>query len=982
MNLWKRKLAAFLHDPPSKCLDIRTHGERSHLAFRQAGFTDSEIGEYTTLADHTAAAADRLPFPSSRPAALRSAFDGVRNAFIHPLGKGAEPSSRLPFHKEFPSAEAGAEAESSVQPILTTSSLARFGNEELQWRARYFAHWRRWPDAAAERDYRLRFLPADTRIPDHTIWNHMQVVSALAGCETPDGSIAPAFLKVQLGPVQEFIAAARSTRDLWSGSYLLSWLMAAGLKVLSADVGPDAVVFPSLRGQPLFDLHWREELWNQVEIGTGRPVWDSLQWSQDDLLTPNLPNVFLAVVPASRSRELGRKVQDAIQAEWKRIAAAVWEECDRAKFTSCGAPFDSNTTHARFDSQVDRFLSVSWQATDWPDSLEDTLALVSGFATGMPIQEAHDRVKAIVHMVTVDIPHEHRDPRFYKGGDQGPRTQLNNIGLGWSVFLAFNSWALDATRNTRSFDAAAAGGWLNGTEHNKDSLTGRDEAVAGGEAWRTHAAEIRDGWASLFKHEDWLSAPTLIKRVWHRAYLPKPQWNLNSEAHQHRMPNTRGLASHDPFAKDDDHNSAESDDTNNPDESRYFAVLAFDGDEIGRWVSGQKTPFIRHQLSDYCDHGGTERHGALAYFERADNPAKAILQHRRPLSPAYHLQFSEALANFALHCARPIVEVFDGRLIYSGGDDVMALLPADSALACATALRMAFQGSPELGPYLQTQAGRWAKAGNPMPSVFQELAAAGTLLGVAQTPRPEGTQSHPGFLCRLDDSQATPDERRHADSQGVPIPFVVPGPAAEASVGVAIAHFKAPLQDVVRAAQAAEKRAKRQLGRAAVAVTLMKRSGEIVEWGAKWGAGLNLYHQLAQGLATEQLSAKFPHRFTELLQAYLTEATPLLEERHAIAATDSFPVADVIHEEFTHCLSRQHGPNYPSNPDQAKALLADLRSALNDHLASLGLPADRPDPGHTHTPERVLRSLLGLCQTVAFAHRTSATPGETQPKGN
>ena len=129
MNLWKRKLAAFLHDPPSKCLDIRTHGERSDLAFRQAGFTDGEIGEYTALADHTAAAADRLPFPSSRPAALRSAFDGVRNAFIHPLGKGAEPSSRLPFHKEFPSAEAGAEAESSVQPILTTSSLARFGNE-------------------------------------------------------------------------------------------------------------------------------------------------------------------------------------------------------------------------------------------------------------------------------------------------------------------------------------------------------------------------------------------------------------------------------------------------------------------------------------------------------------------------------------------------------------------------------------------------------------------------------------------------------------------------------------------------------------------------------------------------------------------------------------------------------------------------------------------------------------------------------------
>ena len=33
-------------------------------------------------------------------------------------------------------------------------------------------------------------------------------------------------LLFQLGPVQEFIAQARSTRDLWSGSYMLSWLVA------------------------------------------------------------------------------------------------------------------------------------------------------------------------------------------------------------------------------------------------------------------------------------------------------------------------------------------------------------------------------------------------------------------------------------------------------------------------------------------------------------------------------------------------------------------------------------------------------------------------------------------------------------------------------------------------------------------------------------------------------------------------------------
>ncbi|HEY5895323.1 MAG TPA: type III-B CRISPR-associated protein Cas10/Cmr2 [Chthoniobacterales bacterium] len=67
-------------------------------------------------------------------------------------------------------------------------------------------------------------MPADTRIPDHSVWTHTQLVSALDGCADGVGTEAvlkPAFLKFQLGPVQEFIAEARSIRDLWSGSYLL-----------------------------------------------------------------------------------------------------------------------------------------------------------------------------------------------------------------------------------------------------------------------------------------------------------------------------------------------------------------------------------------------------------------------------------------------------------------------------------------------------------------------------------------------------------------------------------------------------------------------------------------------------------------------------------------------------------------------------------------------------------------------------------------
>ena len=38
------------------------------------------------------------------------------------------------------------------------------------------------------------------------------------------GDAGKAFLAFSLGPVQSFIESAVSLRDLWSGSYILSWL--------------------------------------------------------------------------------------------------------------------------------------------------------------------------------------------------------------------------------------------------------------------------------------------------------------------------------------------------------------------------------------------------------------------------------------------------------------------------------------------------------------------------------------------------------------------------------------------------------------------------------------------------------------------------------------------------------------------------------------------------------------------------------------
>ncbi|HRZ93555.1 MAG TPA: hypothetical protein P5022_11660, partial [Candidatus Paceibacterota bacterium] len=111
MNIWKRKLLAYLHDPPSKAVSIADHEDHAKTLYRQAGFSDEEAQRFGQLfakpSDWTASAADRLPFPGSQASGLRCAFDGVRNAFLHPLGPGTGSNEplRLPFSGPFLSSD-------------------------------------------------------------------------------------------------------------------------------------------------------------------------------------------------------------------------------------------------------------------------------------------------------------------------------------------------------------------------------------------------------------------------------------------------------------------------------------------------------------------------------------------------------------------------------------------------------------------------------------------------------------------------------------------------------------------------------------------------------------------------------------------------------------------------------------------------------------------------------------------------------------
>ena len=196
---WRDILVAYLHDPPDKALQIPGHEARarSYLQF-VLGDNVSEA-ELKDRSDPLAAVAERLPAPYWKFCRVSSEDDALE--IRHPLS-GARQTLELRSWSQ-------AKVKAAMQGLVA---------EPDNTQQRFLLAWRRLPELlSVECGEWFARLPADTRIPDHTIWQHLDTTAALKAAEAGSGANA-AFLSFSLGPVQSFIAAARSLRDLRSGS--------------------------------------------------------------------------------------------------------------------------------------------------------------------------------------------------------------------------------------------------------------------------------------------------------------------------------------------------------------------------------------------------------------------------------------------------------------------------------------------------------------------------------------------------------------------------------------------------------------------------------------------------------------------------------------------------------------------------------------------------------------------------------------------
>lgn len=932
---WRRKLHAFLHDSPDKATDIPDHETRAGFLRALDSFEPVEF--FDRSADWMASAADRIPFPHHSE--LVQPFEELSN-FPHPLGGAA-----LPVGAPFKSITEAFETSQKTRPFLL--------GDNHDARAAFIAAWRFWRNWASSVDSRFTHLPADTRIPDHSIWHHLAVTSAFEGVidsagatDTASGTDhSPRLLLFSIGPVQDFIAAARSTRDLWSGSYLLAWLASKVLGRIALDFGPDHVLFPNLIDQPLIDVALKEKVYDRFSF-SDKPVHDGFGYKDENLgklLTPSLPNRFLALLPARLPD--GQSCEDYAAGLVKDLKDAFLEIIDSVldhlkepvARQDPDAPFIT-LDHERIRDQQERLLEVHWQSLPIPSTLEQLEHLLPLLSAPGKDAEAHapcDSYHAIREMVAT-CP---------------PQYQLNPAAA-WGVLNSLVAWLHDGAKATRAFEGWNFGRWQSGTRFNKDQLTGREEAVLTVAAKPEQEAQLQE-WCkeglemskSTLKPGERLGLATLVKRFWWHTLLCKEKaLGIPGDVirREHPMPNTHAVARHQPWADSDDADEAADRSVG----ENYFAMLALDGDEMGKWISGAKAPRMRHCLAPEAE----------AYYQ---SKAPGFLDAPRSVTPSWHLQFSEALANFSFHAVRRIVEAFDGRLLYAGGDDVLAMLPADTALACARALRAAFRGDPTLNDLAR--------------GVVDKSPDRAKRRSDGETPLFD--IKHEGYLQLHPGSDVGHGAEVGLLSDPVDFPALVPGPAADVSAGVAIAHFKAPLQDVVRAAQAAEKRAKNAYGRAACAVTIMKRSGEINEWGCKWEEqGIELAEAVRDQIARSRLSAKFPHRVIELLDPYLTR------EKVEPDAAFGQAVDAILKAEFATACQRQSMLKGKEREDQAEKLGDGLQHFLTASRKRLARAADKEkDAGkrkdlRRNLPDALVESVIGLMRTAAFERRIASSP--------
>jgi len=823
---WQAKIWGLLHDPPLKALHDNTgrggEGDWESLDCMDGWISpkakslkswehSSQWLKHVGLCDLISSASDRAALGR-----VSAAVDYDRGGLeIRHLLSGAKQTLRLgEWHDSLVERGDRREWLSWVEKSLIPEEIRRCEDP----RQVYWWLWRCYPvalsraldrDGSIPNEPRLPLLPADTRIPDASVWSHTTMTSALAGGLAGYDSDYPKkgarrgktyhesrpYLGIfSFTPVQELIKASRKMRDFWAGSWLLHYLSAKVCWAIARQYGPDTLLYPCLYAQPLIDL-WLLKQYPDFKQWIDRP-------GDRQLLTAGFPNVLVTVLPdnGANSKNGGgikspvcaamRQAELVLKQEWRTLGDRVLDDLQS------GGGWMPDLNRHTWDGWLDAQWQTYWtalpvgdrhselhQSPRKPDRYEDWQGKQNQLAR--PEEDLLEAAEAEFVKATYErTTQDYWTNRRQQADSYRARQPNLNVGSWWGSLFDQTRFALTAVKNPRTWTLPTAFG-------PRSTISGLGPVVHDGGDWVTEG-DTKNDWqrqAGLFDGIEELNATEVLKRGLHRIlseselldrdgarlqlYYPdltsgvagwlkrnpeaiafyrdvcedlgkrfewiedgeEPQsWGIPWIAEHHPdLPNPRRLNAGwcvEDFEPEPESPGAVLTATdrqrgkreelqrlreaiaeyfppgNNP--TDWYVLCAGDGDGMSDWLKGKHLrpygDYIPEALSSQID--GLPKKEAL----------KKFLECRKRMGPATHSALSRALLDFSNQLLPYLTEVrHAGRLIYGGGDDVLAYLNLWEWDDWLWDVRQCFRGDDDPAGKFDSEGDYWHWNGGELP---------------------------------------------------------------------------------------------------------------------------------------------------------------------------------------------------------------------------------------------------------------------------
>ena len=462
-------------------------------------------------------------------------------------------------------------------------------------------------------------------------------------------------LHISIGPVQGFVAQARRTRDLWSGSFLLSWM--SGQLMASVLQKGGEIVFPFVVKENSKECKPTEPMLAAI---LGKPL-----PKNPHPKIGSLPNRFKAKVPADFNPESA--VNEA-KKKWEELAETIWKSfVENAVNENEDLNEDQrNFTREIWKRQIKGFWEIQWIKGDNPvNNGEDAKWLDSrkNWRSHWPPKEGGDHCTTMGSWQELSGFVRSRERKEQDDFWKALREKVGRLDLQDDERLCAIALVKRLFPKLENEQLKKTISWWFQTKQTKNWPSTAYMAVA---PWLMHIAKNP---ALHPKLHDYVE--TIQQSVGNKIFK-----QLSSE-YSTRLPDLKNLdrqlanldgnlfletALANPRAtplKNDPPKTGEDD----PDKEIREKLLQ-SLKKLGKEVGGDAKPYYALLLMD------GNRLGKLL----------------RRLSEQ---KVSKALAKFVEEVQR-IVECNNGVTIYAGGDDVLAMLPANQAIQCARQLRKAY----------------------------------------------------------------------------------------------------------------------------------------------------------------------------------------------------------------------------------------------------------------------------------------------------